>query len=116
MDVEYHEELVLNEYVWLNCVEYMNDLEKRVHRTVVAEQKAEHADEKIAALLRQKWSELNQPDVSEALESGLDVFQTRVRKRIVTEHPGVVNRCPACQRVARTPNAKQCRWCYHDWH
>ena len=27
-----------------------------------------------------------------------------------------VNRCPACNRVVRTPEAKQCFWCGHDWH
>jgi hypothetical protein len=27
-----------------------------------------------------------------------------------------LNRCPECQRIVRTPLAKQCLWCGHDWH
>ena len=27
-----------------------------------------------------------------------------------------VNRCPECNRIARTPTARQCMWCHHDWH
>jgi hypothetical protein len=26
-----------------------------------------------------------------------------------------INRCPKCHRLARTPRAKQCQWCYHSW-
>jgi hypothetical protein len=25
-------------------------------------------------------------------------------------------RCPKCDRIARTPEAKQCLWCGHNWH
>jgi hypothetical protein len=24
--------------------------------------------------------------------------------------------CPRCGRLAKTPKARQCRFCYHDWH
>jgi hypothetical protein len=27
-----------------------------------------------------------------------------------------INRCPKCDRIARTPEAKQCLWCGHNWH
>jgi hypothetical protein len=28
----------------------------------------------------------------------------------------LINRCPRCHRIVRTPSAKQCLWCKHDWH
>jgi rRNA maturation endonuclease Nob1 len=28
----------------------------------------------------------------------------------------VINRCPACKRIVRTPRAQHCLWCGHDWH
>jgi hypothetical protein len=34
----------------------------------------------------------------------------------VSAKMGTVARCPACNRVLRTPEAKQCFWCGHDWH
>ena len=27
-----------------------------------------------------------------------------------------INNCPKCGKLARTPRAKQCRHCGHDWH
>lgn len=27
-----------------------------------------------------------------------------------------INNCSKCGRLARTPKAKQCRHCGHDWH
>ena len=28
----------------------------------------------------------------------------------------VVNRCPECSRIVKTPLARQCLWCGYDWH
>jgi recombinational DNA repair protein RecR len=30
------------------------------------------------------------------------------------EHP-LLNFCPTCHKLARTPQAKQCRFCSHSW-
>ncbi len=27
-----------------------------------------------------------------------------------------MNNCPVCGKLARTPHARQCRHCGHDWH
>jgi len=27
-----------------------------------------------------------------------------------------LNNCPKCGKITRTPKAKQCRFCHHDWH
>jgi len=39
-----------------------------------------------------------------------------VRDRVVRDHPQAIVRCPKCARVLRTPRARQCMWCLHDWH
>ena len=26
-----------------------------------------------------------------------------------------INRCPSCNRIVRTPQARQCFWCGHEW-
>lgn len=50
----------------------------------------------------------------------LNAFRESVYKRIdqlMQISDGIpINRCPACNRVARTPVARQCMWCKHDWH
>jgi hypothetical protein len=46
-------------------------------------------------------------------------FQDRVANRIkedVASGRLTVNRCPTCNRIVKTPLARQCLWCGHDWH
>ncbi|MFC1224572.1 hypothetical protein ACFE6N_12230 [Pedobacter sp. BG31] len=52
------------------------------------------------------------------LQDGYDSFELTVAKRILLQHPEVVslNKCPNCGKLARTPLAKQCRFCSHNWH
>src|SRR5262245_61170602 len=58
------------------------------------------------------------PAVDSALEQGHGAFLDRVRDRILAEvgNQLVMNRCPMCRRIVRTPKARQCMWCHHDWH
>lgn len=60
----------------------------------------------------------NDPKVLELLENGYTEFRQNVIERIYNEHYSEIefNRCPKCKGVARTPKAKQCRYCRHDWH
>ncbi len=50
------------------------------------------------------------------LENGIDEFEYNVAKRINEENSIVFNSCPKCGKLARTPKARQCRFCGHDWH
>jgi hypothetical protein len=52
------------------------------------------------------------------LEKGYDKFEISVANRILTQHTDKVflNNCPRCGNLARTPYARQCRYCGHDWH
>ena len=50
------------------------------------------------------------------LKDGIDEFEKRVANRIVNSEKIEFNNCPKCEKLARTPNAKQCRFCGHDWH
>ena len=43
-------------------------------------------------------------------------FLNGVVDRVLNTGSFSVARCPQCNRILRTPNARQCRWCYHDWH
>lgn len=52
------------------------------------------------------------------LKDGIEVFEQKTALRILNEyhnHP-LLNFCPQCGKLARTPLAKQCRFCRHDWH
>jgi len=46
-----------------------------------------------------------------------DQFMLSMRERIMREHKSeiMLNRCPKCNALARTPTAKQCPKCFHSW-
>ncbi len=46
----------------------------------------------------------------------LSLIEVIIATRILKKHPEVINNCPKCKRLARTPKAKQCRYCFHSWY
>ncbi|MBC9909036.1 hypothetical protein [Chitinophaga varians] len=55
--------------------------------------------------------------VQTLLEDGIDKFELEVAMRIQYRYGDKIffNRCPQCDRLARTPQACQCRYCGHRW-
>lgn len=40
-----------------------------------------------------------------------------IAERLMKDHGNkILNTCPRCEKLARTPLAKQCRHCGFDWH
>jgi hypothetical protein len=60
----------------------------------------------------------NDPEVLRLAGDGFDAFVERTGERIFQENGDKVflNCCPSCGKLARTPTAKQCRYCGCDWH
>jgi hypothetical protein len=60
----------------------------------------------------------NDPLVLLLARDGLAAFVFRTGERILNEHRDqiVLNCCPRCGGLARTPKARQCGSCGHDWH
>jgi hypothetical protein len=56
--------------------------------------------------------------VLDLLKDGYDNFELNVANRILTQNSDKVffNNCPNCNKLARTPYARQCRYCGHNWH
>lgn len=61
---------------------------------------------------------LGDSEIDAIVTDGFLEFRRAVVDRILRDHGSGIsfNRCPACQRIVRTPLAKQCMWCKHDWH
>lgn len=59
-----------------------------------------------------------EPNVLNLAKDGYQQFQLATAARILRESPNKVffNCCPTCGGLARTPSARQCRYCGHDWH
>lgn len=60
----------------------------------------------------------NDDSVLALLRDGEEAFKSNLAERLVKAYPNeiIFNYCPACNSLARTPQAMQCRFCGHDWH
>jgi hypothetical protein len=118
MKGSYDEDRVLTNYVWQHYRHLFTEFERRVADRISIEIKTQHSPPEIRAeRLARLWGP---PDatVNSALEQGHWAFLDRVRTRILAEEADriLTNRCPMCERIVRTPKARQCLWCHHDWH
>lgn len=68
-------------------------------------------------LYKKEWVTKDE-DILRLLDGGFENFKRNIAKRIYAEHwiDIFLNYCPKCNKLARTPAAKQCRYCLHDWH
>lgn len=116
--MDYDEDRELTRYVWGHFDHFMTEFERRVGRAIMAGQKATMRGSPESAAGLARAFRADGPDVDAALADGPDAYRRQMRDRLTSEHPTevVVNRCPACRRVMRTPRARQCFWCGHDWH
>jgi hypothetical protein len=113
---EYNEDREFGKYVAEHYSRYHTPLEERVAIAILAASKEAIGNPDFAKILRKKHKLDSDPEVVRELADGADAFRLRVAERIVREHGIVVNRCPRCKRVVRTPKAAQCFWCGFDWH
>jgi len=115
--MNYDEDSILTEYVWKHCYTYMTEFERAGMKAVLSREKAAATDsQQMKRMILQKWASDNDSKVVAALTYGHEAFRAAVRDRVLRDHPEIVARCPRCNRVLRTPKARQCRWCLHDWH
>ena len=114
---DYDDRAALEDYFYRHAKHFMTDFEKRCIRLGIAREYAVRIDG--PSVPRGIWERESDPDVEKALNVGLWEYQVEIRKRLLSMYDQgelKANRCPLCKRVARTPLAKQCRWCKHDWH
>jgi len=57
------------------------------------------------------------PQVLDLARDGYDEFALRAGQRILNQHRSeiLLNYCPQCGKLARTPKARQCRFCGHGF-
>ena len=70
-----------------------------------------------AVYLRCGWLSADD-EVVALLQDGVPSFRWRLATKIYGENGGdsLLNNCPVCSRLTRTPTAKQCRHCGAKWH
>lgn len=103
----------------------MTDAECRAQMHLFAAMKASSGRSDIGAQkeaqlspFHYKFLSSEDPEVLRLAADGYEAFERHTAARILQEYGVRVrfNRCPRCGELARTPTAKQCRHCRHDWH
>jgi hypothetical protein len=111
------EETDLEQYIVIHYHHLLTLEEKLAYKHHLTSEKAENSNENFGKMLLSRWGTTNK-EALKLLEGGYNDFKKNVANRILTERPKEVfiNNCPKCGKLARTPLAKQCRFCGHDWH
>jgi hypothetical protein len=113
------------EYVFRYYAHLMTKQESLAYRHLLGTAKATHGrtDEAAQAETRDNprhFRELlsNDPEVLSFTREGFEPFLMRTAERIFNAHQNeiLLNCCPKCGALAKTPKARQCRFCRHDWH
>lgn len=113
MSVTLYPELI--EYIYYHCQQFQTSDEKTAGRTAM------YATELNASykefMIKKGWYS-DAEHIKAMIGKGFDEFKVNVAIRVYKEHKDELslNLCPKCFKIARTPLAKQCRFCFHDWH
>jgi len=117
--VPYDEDAELTRYIWAHFAHLLSSFERQVGKAAIAREKAIASGRPaVSRTLLERWGRANDPEIDAALSAGSESFRRGACQRLLSERGSeiTINRCPRCRRVVRTPSARQCFWCGHDWH
>ena len=102
----YDDERVLTEYVWHNHFSLLHRDEKLASRMI--EIQTTSRDEHGREVASTEWVPTPTDSIRSLLEDGMAEFRKNAAKRIINDEQLTIARCSSCERIVRTPNAKQC--------
>ncbi len=114
---ELYPELI--DYIFDYCGKYFWENEKKANLHLFALSKSNRGvNVGMWKFFQERGMTSTNPEVLQLIEGGFESFKLKVVTRIWTEHKLELqlNLCPKCGKIARTPSAKQCRFCFYDWH
>lgn len=112
-------------YVFRYYSHLMNEQERAANRHLTGTIKATHGRSDVGAQTEARSGPhhlcemlSDEAQVLDLASGGFQAFVLRTGERIIRDHQDKIalNCCPQCGRLARTPTARQCRLCRHDWH
>src|SRR5688572_21499233 len=103
----------LTEYIWAHYARFFTPVESKAAWAVFAEGKAAVGSKAVAEFIWKRHGLADDPAVMEELKDGVEAFRRRTAQRILRDHGDeiLINRCPQCQRIVKSPKAQQCLWC-----
>jgi hypothetical protein len=113
-------ETELADYIFNYCYKFYNDKERKaIAHHLWTVKYTPFKDKEIPSVKQiEKKLKSEDPEVLQLLKDGYPSFIMNTAERIYKDHKNELeqNLCPKCNKIARTPEAKQCRFCGHDWH
>ena len=109
----------LTDYIFSYCGRYFWENEKIADRHFLAMSKSKQGvNETMYKFFMKDESVYSNNDIVDLIRDGYESYKIKVATRIWENHKDELdlNLCPNCGKIARTPWAQQCRFCFHDWH
>ena len=109
----------LAEYIFNYCGKYFWQKELIANKHLLALSKSKNGvNTGMYKFFMKEENVYTDNEIMDLVSGGFDEFKRKVTERIFKEHGHELelNLCPSCGKIARTPQAKQCRFCLHDWH
>lgn len=116
-DEQYIESKVLKEYLLKNYHGLFTSFEEDVLHINRLIKKTENYSDLNKTKIREREFENFDQLVLDNAQGDIDSFLEKIALRILKDNKNsiFINRCPKCQKIVRTPKAKQCNWCFHKW-
>jgi hypothetical protein len=108
----------IKKYLLEHCREWMLPEEIIALRRISLTEYGEEVTRKTALkeLKIEKMYGFTDEKTDALVELGKERMLLNIAERLLKENGNeVINNCPKCERLARTPKAKQCRYCGHNW-
>ena len=116
----YDDDVVLRVYVLRYFAHLMTPLDRRVVEYIapIVSSSPEGKIQATYKYLEERDGHVDDAAVMDAFNTPYDDRVANAVARVIATRRNEIteNRCDKCNRLARTPLAKQCLWCGHDWH
>jgi hypothetical protein len=109
----------LKKYLLEHCRAWMLPEEIRALTRIGLTKFGEETDRKLALVEPKIEAMYGFADekTNQLVELGKERLEIRIAERLLKDSGDtIINNCPKCGKLTRTPKAKQCRHCKHDWH
>ncbi|SFO29368.1 hypothetical protein SAMN05428949_4820 [Chitinophaga sp. YR627] len=107
----------LETYIFRFCGEFQTHHEVMAYKTVLYHNLSD-TPAHLLKLMKETGQISDDPEVLAMMVDGRDALRDRIVRRVWEQHRQELslNLCPVCGKIARTPKARQCQFCYHNWH
>jgi hypothetical protein len=107
----------LIDYIITYYSRFLSIKESTIQRHHLATVTSENADSpRLKEMIIRQWG-TKDSETLKLLDNGYEEFKRVTAEKIIKNHKEevIINNCPKCSRLARTPFAKQCRHCGFNW-